>query len=232
MFSRIDCCIGEDVRINFRWVKAHGHVSPWSPAGSAPKTARASDARIWNQTIRIGASDPKNDAACNGRYRHDPTCCAASRQPISGVDCRSKMGAKSKSMEKADFFNLISGLFCFCFFDGIAKKPESFLITDDLLVNDLSKIWIKPELDQIAGARSFVNGSWSDVSKPDMKFNGNDILKQMVLFILSYLWYRTRYRTQYWIASIRDNCGRKAEMNIRIWHVFSRLVAHFDAFMQ
>jgi hypothetical protein len=31
------------------------------------------------------------------------------------------------------------------------------LITDDFVFNDLSKIWTKPELDQIAGARPFLN---------------------------------------------------------------------------
>ena len=124
-------------------LRAHGHVSPWSPAGSAPETARASDARIWNQTIRIGASDPKNDAACNGRYRHDPTCCAASRQPISGVDCRSKMGAKSKSMEKADFFNLILGSVLFLFFWWNCKKTgivfDNRWLAGQWFVEDLDK---------------------------------------------------------------------------------------------
>ena len=138
-------------------LRAHGHVSPWSPDGSAPKTARAFYARIWSQTARVDSSDSKNDSACNGKYGYDATCCAASCQPFSAAECRSKMGAKSISMEKWDFFNLISGSVLFLYSWRNCKKPGSFLIKDGLLFSDLSKIWIKPELEQIAGARLYLN---------------------------------------------------------------------------
>ena len=96
--------------------RAHGHVSPWSPNGSAPKIAPASDARLSIQTVPVSASGPENDSACNGLCGYGATCCAASSGPFSGADCRSNLGAKSISMEKSDFFNLISGsvLFLHC----------------------------------------------------------------------------------------------------------------------
>lgn len=64
----------------------------------------------------------------------------------------------SRSRWRNQIFSIwFRGLFCFCLSDGIAKKPESFLIKDGLVFNDFSKIWIKPELDQTAGARPFLN---------------------------------------------------------------------------
>lgn len=64
----------------------------------------------------------------------------------------------SRSRWKNGFFSIgFRGLFCFCIPNGIAKKPESFLIKTVLVFNDLLKIWRKPELDQIAGARLVLN---------------------------------------------------------------------------
>jgi hypothetical protein len=136
-------------------LRAHGHVSPLSPNGSAPKTARASDARIWNQTAPIGASDSENDSACNARYGYGPTCCAASRQPLSGVDCRSKMGAKSISMEKSDLFNLISGFVLFLYFWWNCKKTgivfDNRWLCTLWFIEDQDKTWTRSD----SGSPSF-----------------------------------------------------------------------------
>ena len=124
-------------------LRAHGHGSPWSPNGSALKTARTSDARIWNQTAPIGASDTENDSSCNTHYGYGPTCCAASHQTFSAVDCRSKMGAKSISMAKSDIFNLISGSVLFLFFWWNCKKTGIVLLTDDFCIQ-----WFIEDLDK------------------------------------------------------------------------------------
>ena len=124
-------------------LRAHGHASPWSPNGSAPQIARASDARIWNQTAPIGASDSENDSECKHVTCGGPTCCAASRQPFSGVICRFKMGAKSISMEKSDFFNLISGSVLFLYFWWNCKKTgivfDNRWLCIQWLIEDLDK---------------------------------------------------------------------------------------------
>ena len=70
----------------------------------------------------MGALDSENDSVYDGQYGFVATCCAASSQPFSGADCRSKMGAKSISMEKSDFFNLISGSVLFLSFWWNCKK--------------------------------------------------------------------------------------------------------------
>ena len=151
-------------------LRAHGHVSPWSPNGSAPKTARASDARIWNQTAPIGASDSENDSACNAHYGYGPTCCAASRQPFSGVNCRSKMGAKSISMEKSDFFNLISGSVLFLYFWWNCKKTgivfDNRWLCIQWFIEDLDKTRTRSD----SGSPSF-SESVRDKMCPDQIWN-------------------------------------------------------------
>ena len=64
----------------------------------------------------------------------------------------------SRSRWRNKIFSIwFRGLFCFYIADGNVKKPESFWIKVGLVFNDLSKIWRKPELDHIAGARPFLN---------------------------------------------------------------------------
>ena len=100
MFSRFHCCIGEDVRSNIRWVKAHGQVIPWDPDRSAPEIAPASDARFLIQTERVSASGSENDLECRNLSEYDASCFAASTGRFSWTDRRSNRIAKSISMEK------------------------------------------------------------------------------------------------------------------------------------
>ena len=143
----------------------------------------------------------------------------------------------SRSRWRNQIFSIwFRGLFCFCIPNGTVKKQESFLIKDCLVFNDLSKIWRKPELDQKRELDLFWIGSWSDVFQPDMKFNGNYILKQMVLSVLSYLVYRTWYRALYgnsrstccmslqWFGVASDDVPRKK----RRGPIFGPILFHLD----
>jgi hypothetical protein len=123
MFSRFHCCFGQDVRPNIRWVKARGQVSPWHPDRSAPEIAPASDARFLIQTTRVSASGSENDSECKNLGEYDASCCAASTGRFSWADSRSNTIAKSISMEKSDFFNLISGFVLFLYCGWNCKKP-------------------------------------------------------------------------------------------------------------
>ena len=155
MFSRFHCCFGQDMRPNIRWVKARGQVSPWHPDGSAPEIAPASDARISYSDNADKCVWSENDSECSVKVSMTQDVARHPRRVLLEqivVPIRSLSRSRWRNKTFSIWFR---GLFCFCIADGNVKNPDSFSIKDGLVFNDLSKIWRKPELDHIAGARPF-----------------------------------------------------------------------------
>ena len=170
MFSRFDCRIGVDVRINSQWAKGPRTCKSVKSERVCTEDSEGFWCEDWNQTAPIGASDSENDSACNAHYGYGPTCCAASRQPFSGVNCRSKMGAKSISMEKSDFFNLISGSVLFLYFWWNCKKTgivfDNRWLCIQWFIEDLDKTRTRSD----SGSPSF-SESVRDQMYPDQIWN-------------------------------------------------------------
>ena len=105
----------------------------------------------------MSALDSENDSVCNEKYVCDSTCCAASSQPFSLADCRSKLGAQSISMEKADIFYLISRSVLFLYSWWNCKKTgivfDKRWLGIQWFIEDLERTLTRSE----SGSSSFLN---------------------------------------------------------------------------